>query len=334
MDEITIEDILASLDKETRGAVRLGREITKEVLPTASYSMNRAIGGGLQLGKQHTFWGGEGSGKTGFLTQTVGLNQKMGVPCAWIDSEGIFDPEWATKLGVDVDKFILAQTQTIPEATDLQIKFINSGVKLIVIDTTSELWPKSFTGKTGEVKNFDETGQLGQQAKDLGQMSKMVQGINYSCAIVHISQQRVDVGSAAQHKPYKPTGGKEIAHNDAIRVRLIGTKRDDKVIKEKVQRGNNLVEEVVGFPVDWIVQKNRLNGNEATGQYDFYKVRVPGVDYAGEILDAAVNYGFAEKGGAWYTIYGERAQGREKAVTLLRDNPELIQKLETELESV
>lgn len=334
MDEITIEDILASLDKETRGAVRLGSEITKEVLPTASYNLNRAIGGGLQLGKQHTFWGGEGSGKTGFLTQTVGLNQKVGVPCAWIDSEGIFDPVWARKLGVDVDKLILAQTQTIPEATNLQIELIQKGVKLIVIDTTSELWPKSFVDKTGEVKNFDDTGQLGQQAKDLGQMSKMVQGLNYSCAIVHVSQQRVDIGSPAMHKPYKHTGGKEIMHNDALRVRLIGTKQDAKVLKEKVQRGNNLVEEVVGFPVDWIINKNRLNGNEATGEYDFMKVGNPGVSYAGELLDTAVNFGIAERGGSWYTIYGDRAQGRPNAVELLRNKPELIAKLEAELESV
>lgn len=332
-DFVSIEDILASLDKETRGGLRLASEVKKQSLPTASFKLNLALGGGLLLGKQHTFWGGEGSGKSAFLMQTVGLNQKMGVPCAWIDSEGIFDPEWATKLGVDVDKLALSTMQTIPEATDQQVKLIKSGIRLIVIDTTSELWPKSFVEKTGEVKDFDSTGQLGQQAKDLGQMSKMVQGINYGCAVVHISQQRVDVGSAAMNKPFKPTGGKEIAHNDALRVRLVGTKRDDKVIKDKVQRGTMLVEEVIGQPVDWIIQKNRINGREVSDTYELMKDNYlkPGVRYEGEILDAAVDYGIV-KATSWYNIYDEKIQGRKNAVTYLIDHPEVVAKLESDIE--
>jgi recombination protein RecA len=333
-DNISIEDIMASLDKETRSNLRLGSEVTKEFLPTASWGLNKELGGGLALGKQHTFWGGEGSGKSGLLMQTVGLNQKVGVPCAWIDSEGIFDPEWAVKLGMDIDKIILSKASTISEATDLQIKLIKKGVKLIVIDTVSELLPKSFVDKGGDMKSFEDTGQLGQQAKDLGTMSKMVAGVNFTCAIVHISQQRVNVGSPAIHKPLMATGGKEIGHNDAVRVRLIGTGSQDKLIKENVQRGTKLVEEVVGFPVNWIVQKNRLNGNIGDGEYDFIKKgSTPGVSFHGEVLDGAVVYGIIEKGGAWYTIYDKKVQSRQGAIAYLRENEVVFDKLSSELEA-
>lgn len=325
---VSIDDILAALDKDTRSDLRLGSEIFQEYLPTASYGLNRELGGGFPVGKQSTVWGGEGSGKTGLLMQTVGINQANGVPCAWIDSEGVFSQKWAKRVGIDTDRLIYSRASTIPDAADQQVKLIKAGVKLLVIDTTSELWPKSFVDKTGELKQFDEMGQLGQQAKDLGQMSKMVNGINYSCAVVHISQQRVNVGSPAMHKPNMATGGKEIGHNDTIRIRLVGSRSDDKAIKAKVQRGSNLVEEVVGFPVDWWIQKNRINGNETTGQYDFLKNDPPGVNYPGEILDYAVAYGIIEKSGSWVTLpNGERLQGRNTTVAYLRDNPTVVEEL-------
>jgi recombination protein RecA len=335
MENVSIEDIMASLDKDTKAGLRFGDEMSKENIPTASYSLNQMIGGGLRLGKQHTFWGGEGTGKTGLLLQTVGLAQAQGIPCAWIDAEGIYDPEWAEKLGVQTDKLLVSKMQSIPEATDQQIKLIQKGVRLIVIDSTSQLWPKSFLDKSGELKNFDETAQLGQQAKDLGQMSRMVNGMNYTCAIVHISQRRTAVGSPAQNKPDTHTGGREIFHNDALRVRLMGTTADANMLKDKFQRGTNLVEEIVGFPVDFVVQKNRLNGNIGPGKYDFFKREFgpfkPGVSYVGEVLDMAVAYGIVSAS-TWYTVYEEKMQGRKNTIKYLAENPDILQKLENDLE--
>jgi len=172
--------------------------------------MNRLLGGGLRKGKQHTFWGGEQSAKTGFALQTVGLNQKLGANVAWIDAEHSFDPEWAYRLGVDPERVAVSEVSTIADLTDLQVKLVRAGMDIIVIDSTGALMPKSFIDKDGELKGFGDTGQLGQMAKDLGQMCKMVQGMNYSCCIIHISQARVDIGSPGQTKPFKPIGGKEV----------------------------------------------------------------------------------------------------------------------------
>lgn len=335
--KISFEDIMASLDKDTSSKVKIGSSINRGIIPTASYNLNRLLGGGLRKGKQHTFWGGEQSAKSAFAMQTAGVAQKLGENIAWIDAEHSFDPAWARRLGLDPDRVAVTEVSTISDLTDLQVELIKQGFDMIVIDSTAALMPKSFIDKNGEMKHFEDTAQLGQMAKDLGQMCKMVQGINYSCAVVHISQQRVDVGSPAMHKPYKPVGGKEVEHTDSLRVRFMSSKSDDKQLKSSVQRGNNLVEDNVGFPVTWLINKNKITGEYGSGGFDFYKKNNPdfsGLDVAGELLDTAVDYGIIEKGGAWYTVFGERKQGRNAAVAHLRTNEALLEKTRLELDAI
>jgi len=322
-DKVSFEDIMASLDKDTLSQVKIGSTIGRDVIPTASFGLNQILGGGFRKGKQHTLWGNEQSAKTAFMLETAGINQKSGENIAWIDAEHSFDPEWAWKLGLDPDRVAVSEVSTIAELTDLQVTLIKKGFDLIVIDSTSALMPKSYIDKDGTIKNFGETGQMGAMAKDLGQMCKMTQGINYTCAIVHISQARVDIGSAAMNKPFMPTGGKEVRHTDSLRVRLMSSQAQAKEITGNIRYGNNIVEEKIGIPVTWKIDKNKINGRYGAGDYDFYiGGGFIGLDSAGELLDMAVTYGAIEKGGAWYTIDGERFQGRANAVAYLRDKPE------------
>jgi recombination protein RecA len=335
--EVTFEDIMASLDKDTLSMVKVGSEINRGIIPTASYNLNRLLGGGLRKGKQHTFWGAEQSAKTAFTLQTAGIAQQAGEKVAWIDAEHSFDPDWAERLGADPSRMLVSEVSTISELTDLQVKLINSGFTFSVIDSTGALMPKSYVEKTGELKSFADTGQLGQVAADLGRMCKMVQGVNYSAAIVHISQARVDVGSAAMTKPFKPIGGKEVAHTDSFRVRFSSSKADDKQLKAKIQRGNLLVEEKVGLTANWFIDKNKLTGNYGVGSFDFYTKGVNGfygLDTAGELVDKAVEFGIIEKGGAWYTVLGERKQGRNAVLEYLREDDSRIEKIRVELDAV
>lgn len=325
---------MASLDKDTLAQVKIGNTINREIVPTASYKLNRLLNGGLRKGKQHTFWGGEQSAKTGFTLQTVGINQKLGENVAWIDAEHSFDPEWAYRLGVDPDRIAVSEVSTIGELTDLQVKLVRKGFDIIVIDSTGALMPKSYIDKDGELKNFGDTAQMGAVAKDLGQMCKMVQGINYSCCIIHISQARVDIGSAAMNKPFKPIGGKEVEHTDSLRIRFSSSKSDAKAIMGKIQRGTNLIEEKIGIPVTWNINKNKINGRYGDGDYDFYiGGDFVGLDSAGELLDEAIRYGVAEGTGAWFTVFGERYQGRAKATAAVRSDEAVMEKLRNELDS-
>lgn len=328
--EVNIDDILAGLDKDTLGMVRRGRDISKERIPTASFGINNLLDGGLAIGKQHTFWGNEQAGKSAFFLQTAAINQKLGLPVALIDAEHSFDWEWAERLGVDTDKLIVAQASTISDVADIQVRLIRQGVKLIGIDSTSALMPKSFW-KEGELKDFDKAGQIGQFAKDLGQMCKMVQGTNFSAAIVHISQVRMDLGNSFM-PGMKPSGGKETEHTDSLRIRLFSSKSEKQAIMGKIERGGILMEERIGRNVTWNVDKNKINGKYGTGEYGLYVLGdYVGIDRASELLAYGIKYGIVEKGGAWYTIYGERFQGDAKATKYVRENPEVAEKLEAEI---
>lgn len=333
MDEkISFDDIMASLDKDTLSQIKIGSSISREIIPTASFGLNRVLGGGFRKGKQHTIWGGEQGAKTSFILQTCGINQKRGENIAWIDAEHSFDPTWARRLGLDPDKVAVSEVSTIGELTDLQIRLIKSGFDIIVIDSTGALMPKSYVDKDGELKAFSETAQLGAVAKDLGQMCKMVQGVNYSTSIIHISQARVDVGSPAMTKPFKPIGGKEVEHTDSLRVRLMSSKSEAKAIMGDVPYGDVLISEKVGIPVTWMINKNKINGRYGVGNFDFYTGGdYVGLDHAGEILDMSVTFGITEKGGAWYTVMDQRFQGRAAAVEFLRDNEDALEKIQQEI---
>lgn len=329
-EPVNIDDILATLDKDTLSMVRRGRDISSEIIPTASFGLNNLLGGGLRLGKQHTLWGNEQAGKSAAMMQTVGLNQRLGNLAVWIDAEHSFDPTWATRLGVDVDNLIVSQVSSISDAANQQVKFINAGAKLIVVDSTSALKPKSYFDE-GELKPFEKTGQIGQKAKDLGAMCSYVQARNWTCAIVHISQVRMDLGNSFM-PGMKPEGGKETEHTDQFRVRLFSSKSEKQAIMGKVQRGPMLIEERIGRKVTWNIDKNKINGRYGTGEYDLYTIGDSvGIDRASELLAYGIKFGIVAKGGAWYTIYDERFQGETKAVAYIREHPEVAEKLEAEI---
>lgn len=330
LDNISTDDILAQLDKDTLSMVRSGKDLVTGIIPTASFGLNNLLGGGLRLGKQHTFWGNEQAGKSALMMNTVALNQSLGVPCAWVDAEHSFDPVWAARLGIDVDRLIISQTASIADCANLQVKLIQSGVKLLVVDSTSALKPKSFFDED-ELKPFEKTGQIGQFAKDLGNMCSYVQGRNWSCAVVHISQVRMDLGNSFM-PGMKQAGGKETEHTDQLRVRLFSSKSEKQAIMGKVQRGQILIEERIGRKVTWNVDKNKLNGRNGTGEYDLYtQGEKVGIDRASELLAYGIKYGVVNKGGAWFTIYDEKFNGEDNAKKHIRNNQDIADRLEKEI---
>ncbi len=325
-----IDDILARLSKNTSDKYRIAKDISKDYVPTASLGLNMLLGGGVGIGKQSTFWGNESAGKSAFWLQSIGINQAAGRGCGYIDAEKTFDRDWARRLGVNVDELLVSQVSSIGDYTDITVDFIKAGVEIIVVDSTSALMPKSFF-EDGELKAFENTGQIGQFARELGQASRMIQGENFTCAMVHISQVRMDL---AGFKPgMKASGGKEVGHADSLRVRMFSSKSDTAAIKGNIQVGDHIMEETIGRKVTWSIDKNKVNGHFGTGDYDLYfRGDSVGIDKYGELLDYGIKYGSVQKGGAWLTMPdGTRLQGRPKAVEYLRDNEEAVLKLEAEI---
>jgi recombination protein RecA len=326
----TIDDILARLSKNTSDKYRIANDISKDYVPTASLGLNMLLGGGIGIGKQTTFYGNESAGKSAFCLQTIGINQKLGKVCAYIDAEKTFDKDWARRLGVNTDELLVSQVSSISDYTNIAIDFIKAGVELIVVDSTSALMPRSFFEDDGTLKDFDRTGQIGQFARELGQSCRMIQGENFTCAMIHISQVRMDL---AGFKPaMKASGGKEVGHADTLRIRMLSSKSDTYSIKGKIEVAGQLMEENIGRKVKWSIEKNKQNGHFGEGDYDLYfRGSNVGIDRLGEVLDYGIKYGLVRKGGAWIYLYDEKFQGRDKAADYLRENPEVVEKLEAEI---
>lgn len=329
----SFEEIYASLNKDVLSKVRLAQDITKEVIPTASYGLNKALGGGFRKGKQHTIWGTEQSSKSSMILQTIGINQKLGNTCAWIDAEHSFDEEWARELGVDNSKLIVSSVSSFEDAANLQIDLIHAGIDIIVVDSIGILIPDSFIDKVGEIKRFEDTRQIGTKAANAGKMVSMVNAINFTTSLIYINQARVDAGGFVPVDT--TTGGRAYSHADSLRLKVFASATDGKAIKDKVQYGSVLVEKKVGIDVNWTIQKNKLNGNYTSGSYKFYiDGDHIGVDYHSELLDDAIKFGIVERGASWYTILGKSFQGEHKASEYLRNNPDVTKTIEDTLASL
>jgi len=127
-------------------------------------------------------------------------------------------------------------------------------------------------------------------------------------------------------------GGMAVKFFSSTVIKLWSSEAEANAIKAGVKVGDKIIEQRVGRPVNWIIDYNKVGPPNLSGQYDFYyQGETLGIDAVGESLDVAEMCGIVEKGGAWYTVNGERFQGRAKAVQYLRDNPEVVLKLQEEI---
>ena len=328
---IVIEDILAKLDPKTRSRVQSAVDVQVERQPTPSIGLNLALKGGLGFGRQVLVWGNKSAGKSSFCLQMIAEAQKNGKTCAWIDAEASYDKGWAERLGVDSSKLIYSPAKTINDMVDVATKLMEADVDLIVVDSISALLPAIYFEKDGnELKDLQDTKQIGAEAKDMTHAVKMLNYANKNTLLVLISQQRNQFGS--MHASHIPTGGMAVKFFSSTVIKLWSSEAEANAIKAGIKVGDKIIEQRVGRPVNWIIDYNKLGPPNLSGQYDFYyQGETLGVDKVGETLDVAEMCGIVEKGGAWYTVNGERLQGRAKAVQYLKENPDVVDTLSGEI---
>ena len=328
---IVLDDILAKLDPKTRARVQSAQDIKVDKQETPSIGLNTALKGGLPYGRQVLVWGNKSAGKSSFCLQMISIAQKEGKTCAWIDAEASYDPAWAEQLGVDSSKLIYSTAKTVNDMVDVGTKLMDAGVDLIVVDSISALLPAIYFEKDGnEMKDLQDTKQIGAEAKDMTHAVKMLNYANKNTLLVLISQQRNQFGS--MHASHIPTGGMAVKFFSSTVIKLWSSEAEANAIKAGVKVGDKIIEQRVGRPVNWIIDYNKVGPPNLSGQYDFYyQGDTLGIDAVGETLDVSEMCGVVEKGGAWYTVNGERFQGRAKAVQYLRDNPEVVLKLQEEI---
>lgn len=331
----TIEQAFALLDPKIRKKIGPAVGIKTEFQPTPSPGLNRALNGGLPYGRQVLLWGSKSSAKSSLCLQMIGMAQKDGKLCAWIDAEMSYDEEWAKKLGVDTSNLIYSEARSINDMTDVVVALLGAGVDLIVIDSISSLLPAVYFEKdSNELKALDQTKQIGAESKDLKHAWLMINYANNRerpALIVAISQSRNNI--QAMYTQSVPTGGQTTQFMSATIIKLFSSTSDANAIKGKTKVNDKIIEQRVGRKVRWEVTNSKTSAPGDSGEYDFYfRGDLIGIDVVADLVDTAEMNGLVERTGAWYKLEnGEKIQGRDAFVEYVKSNPgyqkELVDKL-------
>jgi len=317
------DELLASLSPKLRKLIQTADHIPPmEYAQTPSPGLNKALGGGLVYGRQILIWGNKSAGKSSLCLQIIANEQKKGKTCAYIDAEGTFDKVWAERLGVDTSKLLVSHAQTINNMVDVGVQLLKAGIDVMVVDSISTLLPAVYFEKDGdELKQLENTKQIGAEAKDMTNAVKMLNYANQGHSmIILISQTRTSIG--AMFSSLIPTGGKAVQFYSSTIIKLFSSESENQAIKGKVTMGNKIIDRLVGRTVNWDITFNKTAAGFQSGSYPFIFVGdYVGVDGISETVDMAIMEGYIKQGGAWFTVGEEKFQGKPELVKYVRGNP-------------
>ena len=307
---------LGQIEKQFgKGAVMLMGDQDRQAIPaisTGSLGLDIALGiGGLPKGRIVEIYGPESSGKTTLTLSVIAEAQKLGATCAFVDAEHALDPEYAGKLGVNVDDLLVSQPDTGEQALEITDMLVRSNaVDVIVIDSVAALVPKAeIEGEMGDM-------HVGLQARLMSQALRKITGNikNANCLVIFINQIRMKIG-VMFGSPETTTGGNALKFYASVRLDI----RRTGAVKEG--------DEVVGSETRVKVVKNKVA--PPFRQAEFQILYGKGIYRNGEIIDLGVLHGFLEKSGAWYSYQGSKiGQGKANSAQYLEDNPEVARTVE------
>ena len=312
-----LEDALKSIEKEFgRGAVmRLGDrpKVDVDVIPTGSILLDQALGvGGYPKGRIIEIFGPESSGKTTLALSAIAEAQRKGGRAAFIDAEHAIDPDYAAKLGVNIDELILSQPDSGEQALEIAEKLASSGaIDLMVIDSVAALVPQV------ELEGVMADNQVGVQARLMSKGCRKIAGVlnKTGCVVIFINQLREKVG-VMYGNPEVTTGGRALKFYSSIRLDIRRA--------EAIKTGS----EITGNTVRITVVKNKVSAPFKSCTVDM--IFGQGISKTGEILDLGEQLGLIKKSGSWYEYDGNKiGQGREAAKGYLVDHPEEMATIET-----
>ena len=303
--------------------MKLGQRevVDAEVVSTGSISLDIALGiGGLPRGRVVEVYGPEASGKTTLALHVVAEAQKTGGTCAFIDAEHALDPNYAKKLGVNVDELLISQPDAGEQALEIADTLVRSGaVDVLVIDSVAALVPRAeLEGEMGD-------HHVGLQARLMSQaLRKLTSSVAKSnTLIIFINQIRMKIGVMFGN-PETTTGGRALCFYASVRldIRGIGTIKDG--------------DEVIGRRTRIKVVKNKMAPPFKEAEFDImFRGDDVGISKEGSLLDLGVESQIVEKSGTWFSYGGERlGQGRENARLYLRENSDIATRIENEVRKV
>lgn len=316
-----LQAAMAKIEKDFgKGAImRMGDEQIEdvEVIPTGSISLDVALGvGGYPRGRIIEIYGPESSGKTTLAIHAIAEAQKAGGIAAFIDAEHAFDRFYATKLGVDVDNLWISQPDNGEQALAIADQLIHSSaVDILVVDSVAALTPKK------EIEGNMGDNNLGLQARLMSQalrkLTSTISKTNTTC--IFINQLREKIGISFGN-PETTTGGNALKFYASVRldIRKVTSLKDG--------------DQIIGNQVRVKVVKNKVAPPFRKAEFEI--TFGEGISKIGEIVDLGVEYDIIKKSGSWYSYQDAKlAQGRDATKTLLKDNPELCEELETKIKT-
>ncbi len=295
------------------GESPISRDI--DVVSTGSLGLDIALGiGGLPRGRVVEIYGPESSGKTTLTLSVIAQMQKLGGTAAFIDAENALDPQYAAKLGVNVEQLLISQPDNGEQALEIADMLVrSSSVDVVVIDSVAALVPKAeIEGEMGEP-------QMGLQARLMSQaLRKLTANIKRSnTLVIFINQIRMKIGVMFGN-PETTTGGNALKFYASVRldIRRIGA----------IKKGD----EVIGSETRVKVVKNKVAPPFRQAVFDI--LYGTGISLEGEIIELGVFHKIVDKSGAWYSYGKERiGQGKDNTRDYLRDHPEMAQEIEAKI---
>lgn len=300
-----------------KGAImKLGEaksQMNIDVIPTGALSLDIALGvGGIPRGRITEIFGPESSGKTTLTLHIIAEAQKMGGYAAFIDAEHALDPEYAKRLGVDIDNLLISQPDDGEQALEICEALVRSGaIDIVVVDSVAALVPRQ------EIQGDMGDSHVGLQARLMSQAMRKLTGIisKSNCAVVFINQIREKVGVMFGN-PETTTGGRALKFYSTVRI-------DIRKSGEAIKDGND----IIGNLTKAKVVKNKVAAPFRQALFDI--MYGTGISREGCLVDMGVELGIVQKSGAWFSLGEQRiGQGREKAKQFFKDNPEAAAKVE------
>ncbi|MBP9827322.1 recombinase RecA [Candidatus Saccharibacteria bacterium] len=312
--DLAVEQIERQFGKGAIMKLGEGMQAHVETIPTGSLSLDLALGGGIPVGRIIEVYGPESSGKTTLALHTIAEVQKRGGLAAFVDAEHALDPEYASRIGVQLDDLLISQPDTGEQALEITETLVRSGaVDMIVVDSVAALVPRA------EIEGEMGDSHMGLQARLMSQALRKLAGIisKSKCTVIFINQLRMKIGVMFGN-PEVTAGGNALKYYASVRLDI---RRTEQIKEGDKSTGNHVKVKVV---------KNKIAAPFKIAEFDI--MFNEGISRAGDMIDLAVKYELVQKAGAWYAYKDEKiGQGREAAKQFLKDNPKIMTELDKQI---
>ena len=318
-EKINLAEAISEIkEKFGEGAIMKLKEAQKtnvEVISTGSLAVDLALGvNGIPRGRISEIYGGESTGKTTLALSILAEAQKAGGVAAFIDAEHALDPDYAKKIGVNVDDLLISQPDSAEQGLQIVETLVRSGeVDIIVVDSVAALVPKmEVAGEMGEL-------QIGLQARLMSQALRKLSGIvsKTKTALIFLNQTRMKIGIMFGNPETTP-GGLALKFYSSVRVELRRM--------AQIKQG----EQIIGSRIKVKIVKNKVAAPFKTAELDIYYNE--GISNASETINLGVKLGVIKKSGVYLQYNDEKiGQGMEKAKEFLKANPKILKEIQKEV---